>query len=106
MALSWSVREPGRPATPMSDRLTVHDTATVTHAEVPGDVVNPEVSTLTWTSMQCRPWLVSAVVAVSVATCWAAAAERVGQPLVAVRLLPVIGEGGVRRPVNPGRLSA
>ena len=47
----------------------MHDTATVTDAEAPGGVLNPEVSTLTWTSMQCRPWLVSAVVAVSVAIC-------------------------------------
>src|SRR4051794_1394035 len=79
VAVSRTVREPGSPATPMSDRSTVHATATVTAAGAPGALLNPEVSTLTWTSAQCRFRSASALVALARAICWAAAAERASE---------------------------
>src|SRR3954468_23551961 len=79
VAVSRRVREPGSPATPMSARSTVHATATVTAAGVPGALVNPEVSTLTWTSAQWRFRSVSALGGLAVALCWAAVAERASE---------------------------
>src|SRR4051812_32976194 len=79
VAVSRSVREPGSPATPMSDRSTVHATVTVTAAGAPGALLNPEVSTVTWKSAQWRFRSVSALVALAVALCWAAVAERASE---------------------------
>src|SRR4051812_42554344 len=79
VALSRRVREPGSPATPMSDRSTLHATATVIAAGAPGALPNPEASTLTLTSAQCRFRSASALVALAVAICWAAAAERASE---------------------------
>ena len=71
-----SVREPGRPETPISDRSTVQETLTVIEAGVPAGAANPEVSAVTCTLMQCRFALVRAVVALLVAIWVAASAER------------------------------
>src|SRR3954467_5371847 len=83
VAVSRRIREPGSPATPMSDRSTVHATSTVTAVGAPGALLNPEVSALTWTSAQCRFRSASASVALAVAICFAAVAERASEASLA-----------------------